>query len=42
MDGLIASLEAKYSKSTAQKGKGKREPSVAPDEPSEEQFAAAR
>ena len=42
MDGLIASLEAKYSKSTACKGKGKREPSVAPDEPSDEQFAAAR
>ena len=42
MDGLIASLEAKYSKSTARKGRGKREPSVAPEEPSEEQFAAAR
>ena len=42
MDGLIASLEAKYSKSTARKGKGKREASVAPDEPSEEEFAAAR
>ena len=42
MNGLIASLEAKYSKSTANQGKGKREPSVAPEEPSEEQFAAAR
>jgi len=42
MNGLIASLEAKYSKSSACKGKGKREPSVAPEEPSEEQFAAAR
>lgn len=42
MDGLIASLEAKYSKSTARKGKGKTEGSVAPDEPSEEEFAAAR
>ena len=42
MDGLIASLEAKYNKSTARKGKGKREPSVAPDEPSDEQFEAAR
>jgi hypothetical protein len=42
MNGLIASLEAKYSKSSARKGKGKREPSVAAEEPSEEQFAAAR
>ncbi|KAL0035585.1 hypothetical protein WJX79_000769 [Trebouxia sp. C0005] len=42
MNGLIASLEAKYSKSSARKGKGKREPSVATEEPSEEQFAAAR
>ena len=42
MHGLIVSLEAKYSKRTAHQGKGKREPSVAPDEPSEEQFAAAR
>ncbi len=42
MNGLIASLEAKYSKSSAGKGKGKREPSVATEEPSEEQFAAAR
>ena len=42
MDGLIASLEAKYNKSTARKGKGKREPSMAPGEPSDEQFAAAR
>ncbi len=42
MNGLIASLEAKYSKSSARKGKGKSEPSVAAEEPSEEQFAAAR
>ena len=42
MIGLIASLEAKYSKSSARKTKGKREPSVAAEEPSEEQFAAAR
>lgn len=42
MDGLIASLEAKYSKSTARKGKGKREPSVDPGEPSAAQFEAAR
>lgn len=42
MDGLIASLEAKYIKSTARMGKGKREPSVAPGEPSDEQFEAAR
>ena len=42
MDGLIASLEAKYSKSTAHKGKGKRAPSVDPDEPSDAQFDAAR
>ena len=42
MDDLITSLEAKYSKSTSRKGKGKREPSVAPSEPSDEQFEAAR
>lgn len=42
MDGLIASLEAKYNNSTARKGKSKREPTVAPNEPSDEQFEAAR
>ena len=42
LDSLIASLDAKYVKSTARKGKGKREPSVAPEEPSDEQFEAAR
>ena len=42
MNGLIASLEAKYDKGASRRGKGKREPSVAPEEPSEEEFAAAR
>lgn len=42
MDGLIASLEAKYDMSTARKGKGRRKPSVAPGEPSDEQYEAAR
>ncbi|KAL3136534.1 hypothetical protein ABBQ38_005783 [Trebouxia sp. C0009 RCD-2024] len=42
LDSLIASLDAKYAKSTARKGKGKREPSVAPEEPTAEQFEAAR
>ena len=42
LDSLIASLDAKYVKSTARKGKGKREPSLAPEEPSDEQFEAAR
>ena len=42
MDGLIASLEAKCNKSTGRNGKSKREPSVAPGEPSDEQFEAAR
>lgn len=42
LDNLIASLDAKYVKSTARKGKGKREPSVAPEEPTAEQFEAAR
>ncbi|KAL3136539.1 hypothetical protein ABBQ38_005787 [Trebouxia sp. C0009 RCD-2024] len=42
LHSLIASLDAKYAKSTARKGEGKREPSVAPEEPTDEQFEAAR
>lgn len=42
LDSLVASLDAKYVKSTARKGKGKGEPSVAPEELTDEQYEAAR